>query len=160
METLHDGLALDVHVRHDLLEPLGHPPGAATEQRHTFLGFSHELVPLAISPRQRLDDVVATISNLKFGATDCALPMLWALERKANVYVFVVYTDSETWYGSIHPMQALRRYREKMGIRAMLIVVGMTSNGFTIADPDDAGSLDVVGFDSAVPAVMSDFARR
>jgi 60 kDa SS-A/Ro ribonucleoprotein len=73
--------------------------------------------------------------------------------------VFVVYTDSETWFGTIHPVQALRQYREKMGVRAKLIVVGMTSNGFTIADPDDAGSLDVVGFDSAVPSVMADFAR-
>jgi len=40
-----------------------------------------------------------------------------------------------------------------------LIVVGMVSNGFTIADPDDAGMLDVAGFDTAVPQVMADFAR-
>jgi 60 kDa SS-A/Ro ribonucleoprotein len=73
--------------------------------------------------------------------------------------VFVVYTDSETWFGQIHPMQALAQYREKMGIHAKLIVVGMTSNGFSIADPDDAGALDVVGFDSAVPSVMADFVR-
>jgi 60 kDa SS-A/Ro ribonucleoprotein len=35
----------------------------------------------------------------------------------------------------------------------------MTSNGFSIADPDDVGALDVVGFDSAVPSVMADFVR-
>ena len=56
-------------------------------------------------------------------------------------------------------MQALNQYREKMGIRAKLIVVGMTSDGFSIADPDDACALDVVGFDSAVPSVMADFVR-
>lgn len=56
-------------------------------------------------------------------------------------------------------MQALAQYREKMGIRAKLIVVGMTSNGFSIADPEDAGALDVVGFDSAMPVVMADFVR-
>jgi 60 kDa SS-A/Ro ribonucleoprotein len=132
---------------------------AATEQHHTFLGFAHQLIPLAISPRQRLDDVVAAISGIPFGGTDCALPMLWAIEHKAKVDVFVVFTDSETWFGKIHPMQALRQYRETLGIRAKLIVVGMTSNGFTIADPDDAGALDVVGFDSAVPSVMADFVR-
>jgi hypothetical protein len=33
----------------------------------------------------------------------------------------------------------------------------MASNGFTIADPDDAGMLDVVGFDAAVPQVVADF---
>jgi len=35
----------------------------------------------------------------------------------------------------------------------------MTSNGFTIADPNDAGMMDVVGFDSAAPQVISNFAR-
>jgi hypothetical protein len=39
----------------------------------------------------------------------------------------------------------------------VLIVVAMASNGFSIADPDDAGMLDVVGFDTATPQVVSDF---
>ena len=34
----------------------------------------------------------------------------------------------------------------------------MTSTGFSIADPYDGGVLDVVGFDSAAPAVTGDFA--
>jgi 60 kDa SS-A/Ro ribonucleoprotein len=70
---------------------------------------------------------------------------------------FIVYTDSETWFGQIHPVQALQEYRRKTGIPAKLIVVGMVSNHFSIADPNDAGMLDVVGFDTAVPQVMSDF---
>ncbi len=116
------------------------------------------LKPLAISPRQRLDDVLKTVSDLPFGGTDCALPMVWALQNKVEADVFVVYTDSETWAGNVHPVQALREYRERMGIPAKLIVCGMVSNGFTIADPDDAGMLDVVGFDVATPQLMSDFA--
>jgi 60 kDa SS-A/Ro ribonucleoprotein len=75
------------------------------------------------------------------------------------VDVFVVLTDSETWAGAIHPCQALAEYRQALGIGARLIVCGMVSNGFTIADPDDAGMLDVVGFDTATPALMADFAR-
>ncbi len=35
----------------------------------------------------------------------------------------------------------------------------MTSTGFSVADPDDAGMLDVVGFDTATPPVIADFAR-
>jgi 60 kDa SS-A/Ro ribonucleoprotein len=35
----------------------------------------------------------------------------------------------------------------------------MVSNGFSIADPNDAGMLDVVGFDAAAPAVIADFIR-
>jgi 60 kDa SS-A/Ro ribonucleoprotein len=132
---------------------------AATEREHTLLGFSHELVPLAISPRQRLDDAVAAIDRIPMGGTDCSLPMIWAQKQKVDVDTFVVYTDSETWAGSVHPSQALRAYRQARGVPAKLVVVGMQSNGFTIADPNDAGMLDVVGFDTATPPVISDFAR-
>ncbi len=130
---------------------------AATESDLTVVGFSHKMVRLNISTRQRLDDVVKTVSDLPFGRTDCALPMQWAMKNRVKADAFIIYTDSETWYGKTHPVQALREYREKTGIPAKLIVVGMVSNMFTIADPNDAGMLDVVGFDTAVPQVMSDF---
>jgi hypothetical protein len=49
--------------------------------------------------------------------------------------------------------------RHTSGIDARLVVVGMVSNGFSIADPNDPGMLDVVGFDTATPQLISDFAR-
>lgn len=122
-------------------------------------GDNTAIARLSISPRQRLDDVIKAMDNLPFAGTDCALPMLWAMEHKVPVDAFVVYTDNETWAGNVHPFQALRQYREKMGIDAKLVVVGMTATQFSIADPSDAGMLDVAGFDSSVPAVISDFVR-
>ena len=133
----------------------GNIPGRWTKSHN----LSNGITPLTISPRQRLDDVVKTVSKLPMGGTDCALPMLWAMENKVQADVFVVYTDSETWAGDIHPVQALRQYRERTGIPAKLIVVGMVSNGFSIADVNDAGMMDVIGFDVATPQVMADFAR-
>jgi 60 kDa SS-A/Ro ribonucleoprotein len=117
------------------------------------------LTPLAVSPRQRLDDVLKAADGLPFGGTDCALPMIWAARNKVPVDTFVIYTDNETWAGDVHPFQALAEYRHKTGRPAKLIVVGMTATGFSIADPSDAGMLDVVGFDTAAPQVMADFAR-
>jgi 60 kDa SS-A/Ro ribonucleoprotein len=124
-------------------------------------GFGEQgLTPLAISPRQRLDDVVKTVSNLPFGGTDCALPMLYAQAHELGVDAFVVYTDSETWANDeLHPVQALRDYRQASGIDARLAVVAMVSNGFSIADPADSGMIDIVGFDTATPQLISDFAR-
>lgn len=133
---------------------------AATEPAHMFAAFTRSFSQLMISPRQRLDDIVRSISSLPFGGTDCSLPMIAAQQNRMEIDTFVVYTDSETWAGNVHPVQALRAYREQSGIAAKLIVVGMVSNGFTIADPDDAGMLDVVGFDTAAPQVMADFARE
>ena len=117
------------------------------------------VMSLPLSPKQRLDDVIGMVDGLPFGGTDCALPMIWAQKNKVEVDTFVVYTDSETWAGEIHPFQALRDYRQAMGRPAKLVVVGMTSTGFTIADPQDPGMLDVVGFDAAAPQVMADFSR-
>lgn len=129
----------------------------ATEPEVTTVAFTNKLTPLPLSRRQRLDDIVAAVDNLDFGSTDCALPMLYALQRGLAIDTFVVYTDSETWAGEPHPAQALARYRERTGIPARLIVVAMVANKVSIADPDDAGMLDVVGFDTAAPQLMADF---
>lgn len=112
---------------------------------------------LAISPRQRLDDVVSYIDGLPMGGTDCAAPMLYAMDRGIETDVFVIFTDSETFFGSVHPSQALAQYRKKTGINAKLVVVGMTAAPFTIADPKDRGQMDVVGFDVAAPNIIGDF---
>lgn len=120
-------------------------------------GWGASISELGLSPRRRLDDIVRETAALPMGGTDCALPMLWAGHEKKVYDAFVIYTDSETWAGKVQPMEALRAYRKKFNPDARLIVVGMTSTGFTIADPEDAGSLDVVGFDASAPAMISNF---
>jgi 60 kDa SS-A/Ro ribonucleoprotein len=130
---------------------------ARTEKHWLCMGFSNRFIQLDISPKQRLDDVVKKISNLPFENTDCGLPMLFALENKLNIDIFSVWTDSETYAGRIQPFQALRKYREVTGIPAKLAVCATTATDFTIADPSDAGMLDVCGFDASVPAVLADF---
>lgn len=117
------------------------------------------LKDLNISPRQRLDDVVRKMEKMNFGRTDCALPMVWALKEKVEVDAFVILTDNETWHGNIHPVQALNEYRNKINPNAKLIVVGMTSTGFSIADPTDANSLDIVGMDTAIPTLINNFIK-
>lgn len=132
----------------------------ARVDRNIMLGFSRGIIPLKISPRQRLDDIVSYINGLPFGGTDCAMPMLWAIENKCkDIDAFIILTDNETWAGRIHPCQALDEYRRKFNPNARLVVVGMTSTGFSIADPKDNKALDVVGFDTAAPNVISSFVR-
>jgi 60 kDa SS-A/Ro ribonucleoprotein len=133
---------------------------ARTEKEYAFIGFSTSTIRLPISEKMRLDEVVRKISNLPFGGTDCAQPMLWAKQNKIDVDAFFVYTDNETWAGGVQPSQALKKYREATGIAAKEVVVGMTATDFTIADPKDAGMMDIVGFDTAAPALMADFVRE
>jgi 60 kDa SS-A/Ro ribonucleoprotein len=148
----------------------------ATEPKTTTVGFTASsgggrglfgrgaaidgISPLSISPRQRLDDVLKAISGLPFSRTDCALPMLWATANKVKVDTFVIYTDNETWAGNVHPHQALRQYRDRSGIDARMVVVGLTATDFTVADPADPGTLDIAGFDAALPTLLNDFSAR
>jgi 60 kDa SS-A/Ro ribonucleoprotein len=148
---------------------------ARTEENHDFIGFTssgkkyhggkgkyggwgYGVSQLAISPTQRLNDVIDYVSRMDFGGTDCALPMIYAEKYKIPVDTFVIYTDNETWAGNIHPKQALDSYRQKMGRDAKLAVVGMTASSFTIADPKDPGMLDCCGFDTATPNLINQFA--
>lgn len=146
------------------------------------MGFDHGICDLGITKRDTLESAMRKLPR-NAGGTDCALPMEYAMGRQRPalpetvsyfssmrqrptmdhdlipVDAFVVITDNETWAGRVHPMQALKAYRNLSGINAKLVVVGMVANGFSIADPKDGGALDVCGMDAAVPAVVADFLR-
>ena len=115
---------------------------------------------LPLTSNNTLKGVLDAISNLPFAGTDCALPMLYAKKRKYDVDAIVIYTDNETWAGDIHPWQALDQYQNFVGHEVKLIVVGMTATKFSIARPDYPNMLDVVGFSSDTPNVISAFIRE
>ena len=123
------------------------------------IGTGNVMAHLDITARDSLTDAMAKTQAMDFGGTDCALPMLDALAKSMPVDCFLILTDSETWAGAIHPVEALRKYRAELGIAAKLVVVAMVSNGFSIADPEDGGMLDIVGFDAAAPQLIADFAQ-
>lgn len=156
---------------------------ARTERDYAIVAFADEMIPLDISPRERLDDVLRKTSNLPFRGTDCALPMMYALgygaeyteypgspwmARSVTRYVrgarqpldvdaFVIYTDNESWAGAIHPVQALDKYRRERNPQAKLCVAAMAATEFSVADPNDGGMLDVVGFSADTPKVIAQF---
>jgi 60 kDa SS-A/Ro ribonucleoprotein len=135
---------------------------AATEAAHGSVAFTaggSGITQLSIAATQRLAEALAEVDRFPTGNTDCAKLISWANQNRIEVDTFVVYTDTETRTGLVHPTTALRDYRNARGIPAKLVVVGMTSTGFSIADPEDAGMLDVVGFDLSTPPVIADFAR-
>src|SRR5262249_43323835 len=68
-----------------------------TEAHWHVMAFADGLRRLPLTARMSLDAVLRYTRNINFGGTDCALPMLYALENAIPVEVFVVLTDSETW---------------------------------------------------------------
>jgi 60 kDa SS-A/Ro ribonucleoprotein len=123
-------------------------------------GGGYGVMDIDISPKDKLDVVCNKIAALPMGGTDCALPIMYALEKGLKVDAFVTYTDNETWAGSIKPHEALTMYRKQRNPQAKMIAVGMTATEYSIADPNDAGSMNFVGFDTSAPALMSDFIRK
>jgi 60 kDa SS-A/Ro ribonucleoprotein len=124
---------------------------------NTFYNFNGK-----VRPDMTVQDAI-TATDVPFGATDCALPMTEALKmyrQNGTLFdVFCVYTDSETYAPTVHPQVALEVYRKETGIDAKLIVVGMTSNCLTIADPKDKNTLNLAGFDTSTPELISMFVR-
>lgn len=129
------------------------------EDNIAVMAFDQGFRELKMRKTMSLVDAMKFVENINGGGTDCALPFVWAKENKMDVGAFVVTTDNETWAGNSHPAQALNDYRKSSGNAARSVVVGMTSNGFTVSDPKDAGSLDVVGFDASTPSLIADFCR-
>lgn len=131
---------------------------AKRESNYWIGGFNTRMGELKITPSMRLDKVLDVMRRFSWGGTDCALPMLHAIEHKMDgVNKFLVVTDNETWAGKMQPVEALARYRKQYVSDAKLIVCGTSTTNFTIADPKDPGMLDIVGFDSAAPQLIQSF---
>lgn len=129
----------------------------ATEPYCATRGFAGSFVDLKIHGGMSLREATDAAHRSNFGRTDCAVPIKWAKANNVPADTFVIITDNETYAGHPHPSQALKQYRKETGIDAKMVVIGMASNGFSIADPKDPGMLDVVGFDTATAKILSDF---
>jgi 60 kDa SS-A/Ro ribonucleoprotein len=132
---------------------------ANVEPHYEILGFAHGLRSLNITPGMRLDQVIYNMNRVRFGATDCSLPFVWAVKNAAPIDMFVLYTDSETNCG-VHPAQALQQHRDVNGRpNAGSVVAAMTSAMRTVADPSDPRMVDVVGFSASLPQIISTVAN-
>jgi hypothetical protein len=137
-----------------------------TEKNVSAVAFSDGLTDLlAPSSRNRLirgmtlQQALSATNGMNFSSTDCVLPIQHAIKHNILIDTFIIITDNETYAPSEHPQNALVRYRERMGIQAKLIVLGMTGNCFTIVDPSDRNTLNLAGFDTSTPEIASMFMR-
>lgn len=126
---------------------------AKVEPYVEIVGFANTLRDLGISPADSFESVIRKTKINNFGSTD---PSLLIRTASNSAEAFLVITDNEVNSGT-HPSRELVKYRSRTGLDAKLVVMGMTATNFTIADPNDAGMMDVAGFDASAPKVVSDF---
>ena len=72
-----------------------------------------------------------------------------------NIDGFAIYTDGDTWSGSVHPKQALEAYRESTGMDARLITLSMCATDTSIADDTVPYMMDFVGMSTDTPRQVS-----
>ncbi|MCD4656470.1 MAG: TROVE domain-containing protein, partial [Planctomycetes bacterium] len=127
-----------------------------------FFSYEDNFIKLSVETIQKisLEELINALKALPFSRTDCSLPMRFALKHRIPIDAFVIYTDNETYYNEnskLTPAQSLQLYNKVMNVNAKLIVVATTATDFSIADPDDHNMLDICGFDSNCPTIISDF---
>lgn len=130
-----------------------------TEEKYMVNGFSHQFVPLPITANMSLKDVMRVTNDRNFGGTDSAIPVQHALKNNIYVDVFVVYTDNDTWAGKQHTVEAMAEYRRKINPNAKMAVVATDATDYSIAEQDDPGMMDFVGFDTSVPQALAEFIK-
>lgn len=123
----------------------------------TTVAFSCDLTPLTIGKEDSLQKVIRTMSQLPFSSTDCSLPILYALDKKQVVDCFVMITDNETNCNREDPHTVLERYRKEVNPNAKMVVLATASTNVSIANPSDAGMLDIAGMDSSVFQIIQQF---
>jgi len=129
---------------------------AKREPNYYIAGFAHTMRELGITKKDTITSATKKAYDSAFGSTRISVPIADAGNRKMVVDGFVIITDSEVNM-SPHPTPVLKQYRKDFNPNAKLIVIGMTSNGFTVADPNDRNSLDIVGFDTSMHSIISEF---
>lgn len=114
---------------------------------------------VAIPKRGSLKEYLATARSFRGGGTDCSIPIRAAYEAGYKADAFIIYTDSQSWYGDSHPVGMLKAYRAKHNKDAKLVVVEQTPSKSTIADPELRGCLSISGMDASVPGVIAEFLK-
>lgn len=121
-------------------------------------GFGDQMIDVPLYAEMNLAEVIRTMDSSPAGSTNPALPFIDATDRKLPVDLFAMYTDNEANCGFIHPHQALTRFRDQVNPHARAAAVAFTATNYSVLDDQDPGSLQVAGFDAALPNILALFA--
>ena len=130
---------------------------ARREPNHLIVACSDHMEDLHVTAKDSLHDVMNKTKDLRFDRTDMAAPILHALGNRIPVDVFIIATDGQTWAGPVHPKEALKQYRDQMGIPTRAVQLAFVANRYSIMDHQDAHTMDLTGFDAALPTLLHDF---
>lgn len=147
----------------------------ATEPNVAGVAFATSLKEITLHKGMTLEEARRICDDSVGEGTDCTVPIQylmgkplksgWSYRGKSfpgtgkllDVDAIVMYTDSQSWAGERHLNQWLDDYRRAVGHPVKFVVVQMAANQWSQGDADDPDTLNVVGFDTSCPKLISDF---
>ncbi|ESO86371.1 hypothetical protein LOTGIDRAFT_235432 [Lottia gigantea] len=134
-----------------------------SEDSCSLVFFSTTVIPVAIKSQMKVENICeglakAALPEIPVMACDVSAPIRWATDNKKSYDAIIILTDSKDSTGTVTPHSALLQYRKDLNLpNTKLIICGMTSRKMEYADSNDLGMLDIAGFDSTVPDIISNF---
>lgn len=96
-------------------------------------------------------------ASINGGGTDCSIPFTYAIHNKLKVDTFVLLSDSQTWYGNMHPHQAFECYLDQHNKDAKSVGIGLVADKFQLHPEHFKNTLNIAGYDSSLPEMISSF---
>lgn len=126
-----------------------------TEPNAVVLGYDDQARQIPINANSSFADAMrAVVGPPKH--TCIAAPYQWAREHNVDVDGFMFISDNEVNAGP-HPANTKAGYERHVSHPVRTVMCATSLTDFTLADPKDPGSLDIAGFDSAAPSIVSQF---
>lgn len=130
------------------------------EQNVIVRSYNSSIRPVLVNKNQSLAEVMRLANENIGSSTNCSLPVMDAIKNGYNIDLFLNLTDNETNSRNSGGVSGyMAEYRKRFNANAKMVVVGMSATECSIADPKDPGMMDVAGFDSALPKIISEFVR-
>jgi len=114
-----------------------------------------------VSRDEKLDRLITRLGAYGGGGTNCEIPIGACALPNVTPDVpdaVVIYTDNETWAGRRHVTEALYDARQR-NPQLKVVCAATTATNQQVADPKDAATFGVCGFDSAAPVLIAGFIR-
>lgn len=131
---------------------------AKAEEDCYIYGFKHNLTDLGISSRDTFESATKKARDYNFGSTDAGKVYEFAMNRNIYVDTFAFFTDSES-FGGTQSFQLLNQYRKKVNPNARAVYCTLQPYWGSLADPKDAGSLSIEGFDPTAVKLIQQFSQ-
>lgn len=130
-----------------------------SEPHSKIMGFSRTIQDLEITNQDSLETALEKSQKADFGSTNPGALIEWAMDSGEQFDVFIIHTDNDVNTGT-NASELLKKYRAQTGINAKMVVISYLPSKFSIADPNDAGMLDISGLDNSTPEKLRNFLLR